>query len=728
MTITPQLFEAFLKCPTKCWLRAAGEQGAGNAYAEWVESQTESYRAAEVERLRSTAAPGEFVTSPPADGLKEAKWKLALDVLVKTADLESRVHALERVPSEGRGRPAQFIPVRFIFRNKLTKDDKLLVAFDALVLSGLLQREVAIGRIIHGDNRATLKVKISGLTGQVRKVIQKITALLSSSSPPDLILNRHCPECEFRDRCRQKAIEKDDLSLLAGLSMEKRKEYNQKGIFTVTQLSYTFRPRRRPKHLRDKRERYHHSLKALAIREKKVYVVGSSAFKVEGTPVYLDVESVPDRDFYYLIGARVKTAEGFVQHSFWADDIADEPRIWRDFLALMARVATPCLIHYGSFEKTFLKQMSERHGGPPGEATGVLQALEHPVNLVSAIFAQVYFPTSSNSLKEVAAFLGFHWSEPDASGLLSVAWRDAWNRSKAAELKERLVRYNAEDCEALVLVEGTIKRLGPPQDQTEKTERQAPEVIRTDDLRHPLVNKWNVFKSPLPDLEAVTNAAHWDYQRDRIYVRTSKRIRTRARRTPNHDPIWRVDKVVAIDNSTTCPCCHAKCIRKGVTRSRTVQEMLFARGALKRRVIRYDYQPYWCPICRRTFGIDKGVLRRGRKSIYGRSLIAYFLYHVIDLYIPMQVVAKSLNRLFGLNLSTCSCKWFKAQSAEYYAETQRQILRRIIGGTLVHADETHFRVLGKLAYVWVFTNTHLEHRSFLSRRQKSGPCGILPST
>jgi len=39
MKISSELFAAFLKCPTKCWLRAAGEQGSGNPYAEWVKSQ-----------------------------------------------------------------------------------------------------------------------------------------------------------------------------------------------------------------------------------------------------------------------------------------------------------------------------------------------------------------------------------------------------------------------------------------------------------------------------------------------------------------------------------------------------------------------------------------------------------------------------------------------------------------------------------------------------------------
>jgi predicted RecB family nuclease len=114
-----------------------------------------------------------------------------------------------------------------------------------------------------------LKVKTSALTSEVRKRLERIATLLSNPEPPDLVLNPHCPECEFQARCRQKAVEKDDLSLLSNMSEKERKNFNSKGIFGVTRLSYTFRPRRRPKQLAGKREKYHHSLKALAIREAK---------------------------------------------------------------------------------------------------------------------------------------------------------------------------------------------------------------------------------------------------------------------------------------------------------------------------------------------------------------------------------------------------------------------------------------------------------------------------
>jgi CRISPR/Cas system-associated exonuclease Cas4 (RecB family) len=44
MKITSSLFEAFLKCPTKCYLRSLGEVGAGNTYADWMKVQNDTYR------------------------------------------------------------------------------------------------------------------------------------------------------------------------------------------------------------------------------------------------------------------------------------------------------------------------------------------------------------------------------------------------------------------------------------------------------------------------------------------------------------------------------------------------------------------------------------------------------------------------------------------------------------------------------------------------------------
>ena len=146
MKITTSLFHAHVKCPTKCWLRFTGESATGNAYAEWVQSQTESYYAAVMQRLRSEVAQDECAIAPSQESLKTAEWRLGLDVDATSQNLETRLHAVERVPSEGRGKPAQFIPTRFVFTNKLGKDEKLLLAFDTFVLSEILGRGIGLGK------------------------------------------------------------------------------------------------------------------------------------------------------------------------------------------------------------------------------------------------------------------------------------------------------------------------------------------------------------------------------------------------------------------------------------------------------------------------------------------------------------------------------------------------------------------------------------------------------
>jgi hypothetical protein len=64
MQITSALFDAYLKCPTKCFLTSKGEQGAGSAYAEWVRARDESYRNDGIRRLQEGIAQGECVIRP----------------------------------------------------------------------------------------------------------------------------------------------------------------------------------------------------------------------------------------------------------------------------------------------------------------------------------------------------------------------------------------------------------------------------------------------------------------------------------------------------------------------------------------------------------------------------------------------------------------------------------------------------------------------------------------
>ena len=575
--------------------------------------------------------------------LKTAKWGLAITFAAKTQHLESTIHAVERVSSKGKGKPAQFIPIRFILANKITKSDKLLLAFDALVLSKSLGRKVNLGTIIHGDNQNALKVKVSSLASGVEKLIDKALKLFSTELPPDFILNKHCSECEFQLQCRQKAIEKDELSLLAGMSEKERKKLKNKGIFTITQLSYTFRPRRRPKRLKNKPAKYHHSLKALAIREKKIHIVGSPTLTIEGTPVYLDVEGMPDKDFYYLIGIRIVSNEATIHHSLWADKDADEKNIWNDFLYMLSNVKNPVLVCYGSYEKVFLKVMHERYGEPQKESP-LNKIIKSPLNVLSFIYGQVYFPTFSNGLKEIAGHFGYTWTDSSATGVQTIVWRQKWEESMGQFQKQQLIRYNREDCEALELV--TQKLLEMQKADIEKANSNTDEIIDITSMKResPYKLKRNTFF--FPELGAINKAAYWDYQREKVYLKSNRQVKFAVKRKPCLTGSLRLNKQGQAQPPVSCSKCNSTKISRYDSCQRTIVDLKFTSSGVKRWIVQYKCYRWECKNCGSVF-LPKQITW-AQLSKLGFGVMAYAVYQNIGLRLPQESVDHEFQKLFGL--------------------------------------------------------------------------------
>ena len=370
MKITSRLFEAYVKCPTKSWLLSQEEEFTGNANADWVESQSEAYRSkASKVFLGRIAANEPIIGQFRLGNLTDVRWGFAKNVIGQVAlqsnwsginlpcDLETQLHLLERVPSKGRGVTAYLTPIRFVFRNKLNNFDRLLVAYDAIVLSENTGRLIERGKIVHGENYIISSVDTSDLASEVRKLVGKLATLLAGQSPPDLVLNRHCLECQFRARCRSKAQEIDDLSLLSGMTEKERSRHRSKGIFTVTQLSYTFRPRRTPKRLKAQAKPHSFALQALAIRENTIYIHGNPELPECQSQVFLDIEGLPDRAFYYLIGALVIADGQEFFYSFWADTDLDQPRILTQLMEVVSRLSDFRIFHFGDYDATAIKRL-----------------------------------------------------------------------------------------------------------------------------------------------------------------------------------------------------------------------------------------------------------------------------------------------------------------------------------------------------------------------------------
>jgi predicted RecB family nuclease len=276
---------------------------------------------------------------------------------------------LDGVTVSSSSTPAQYIPVQFVPQESVSKEDKLFLSFWGSLLGKKFGRLPAFGRIFHGENFRSMKVNLHQLIPKAGHVMEKIVALSESNDGPALLINKNCQTCEFAVACRLTAVESDDLSLLPSLKPNDIVKLNNRGIFTVTQYSCTFRPRRKRKRPEHYRNPHRPELKAFAIRENKVYVHGTPELPKPKVDIFVDVEGIPDSRYYYLIGLLIVDRGFHREHSLWANGPDEQLDIFRSFLNLVSGYEDYTIYHYGRYERDYLKRMAKNLGNKTAETT-----------------------------------------------------------------------------------------------------------------------------------------------------------------------------------------------------------------------------------------------------------------------------------------------------------------------------------------------------------------------
>ena len=111
--ITSELLEAYLACPMKCYLRSNEEKCSENKFAALYQTQRDLYRHSGIRRLEANLSQGIARGQIEPSGFKKAQWQLALDQVFDADDLSTNIHAIQRVPTEGRS-SSSFLSALFI--------------------------------------------------------------------------------------------------------------------------------------------------------------------------------------------------------------------------------------------------------------------------------------------------------------------------------------------------------------------------------------------------------------------------------------------------------------------------------------------------------------------------------------------------------------------------------------------------------------------------------------
>jgi predicted RecB family nuclease len=708
--ITRDVLQSYLACKVKGHLKLMAKRGSLCDYETLMTElrATVSQRAAEklaVPLDESVVARDIKITTSV---LRQGK-PLILHALVEVEGVRVEIDGLKRVEGPSKLGGFHYAPILFFEGEKVRPDQRRLLELCGLLVGDIQSKQPGYGLIVHGKGLRTSKIEFKSGSKATRRIVEEVKALASAASPPRLILNDHCQVCEFRQRCHSQALKEDNLSLLRGVGEKEVKAYARKGIFTITQLSHTFRPRRKGKRGARRSNKRYHALEALAIRDRSIYVLGTPEVITGPVSIYFDVEGDPDEGFVYLIGMVIVQDGEERRLSLWADEKDEEDLIFERFLDEVERFDEFHLFCYGGYEKVFLNRMRKRTTRVE-LADRVIGSLS---NTLSWVYKQFYFPCYSNGLKDVAPCLGFEWTSEVASGVQSLAWRMRWEATRDEQWKRLLIIYNTEDCLALKRITEFIRSVGARSAQ--ESQPSPPEVGGTrvawvhEIDRVANIRKWGPTSFVHPEYSFINSCARFDYQREHVHVRTLKKSRRRrTKRTCVHrNKRLRVNRKYVVI-STRCPSCSGTDLELDAerraagpsSRVKRVFDLVITQTGLRRRVIECRSPRHRCRGCGECF-IPESYQRLDKHYHNLKSWAMYL--HVAHRH-SFETLHEIAKEFFGLSIHSTEVLAFKNQFARTYRPTYDRLLGTILAGHVLHIDETEVKLRTGKGYVWVFAS------------------------
>src|SRR5467141_1749617 len=139
MLITEDLFGAFADCKTKSFLKLIGTGADRSEFFGWQRCTLDDYKQRCSLRLQASCHGSDeyYIGSLSLEDLESTRYRVVIKCVLQAERVQSSIHALERSASASR-KLKLYIPIRFVPNEKIAKRDKLLLAFDALVISRAL--------------------------------------------------------------------------------------------------------------------------------------------------------------------------------------------------------------------------------------------------------------------------------------------------------------------------------------------------------------------------------------------------------------------------------------------------------------------------------------------------------------------------------------------------------------------------------------------------------------
>lgn len=371
------------------------------------------------------------------------------------------------------------------------------------------------------------------------------------------------------------------------------------------------------------------------------------------------------------------------------------------------------LFHFGDYEIKAMRRLKSRL---QTDSLGLLGRIEdRATNVLKLLYHHFYFPVFQNSLKTVAEAIGFQWSEPGVNGLTSIIWRHDWEQHRDAATKQRLLRYNNDDCEGLRHVTDFLLESLDSVTQRREAKHSGINIESTESLRSQSGRShlFGRFDSQIEDLNAINKCAYFDYQQERVFARSGKRQKRaqgtarRKRRQP------KANKTLEL-RARRCPDCQSRKISKRNRVKRRLVDLRFGSSSVKKWVVDFQSFRYVCKRCDTVF-LPSGL--PDNKTKYGHGLASWCVYNHLVGGQNMLRIRQVLLDAFGLDVPHTAVWRFKRTIHDLLEPFRVDTWQELLNGSVLYIDETEVKLRGMKGYVWVFASPDRVRYEFRQSRE-----------
>lgn len=321
-------------------------------------------------------------------------------------------------------------------------------------IQGVFPTEV---NIINRDKQRITHIVTEANKEKTKQEIDKIL-LIVHGNQPSFTLTSSCQSYNpWAGECLKEVEERNDIALIYRLDSRAIEGLRENGINTVKDLAevdISSLPKisyAKPDTLKFKQLQAQSLLSKKDIRKSEVSIPDATV------KLYFDIEGDPFIGVEYLFGFWV-VEEGKKPYykAFLAEKPEDEGEMWKEFLSWITSLPDDYKVyHYAVYEKTKLRQLSERYSSTPE----LEKFKKQMIDLAKVVQDSVILPLYFYSIKDIAKYLKFSWRSVKAGGAQSILWYEEWLEKQDRQILEDLIGYNEDDVKATeVLHQWLVKK------------------------------------------------------------------------------------------------------------------------------------------------------------------------------------------------------------------------------------------------------------------------------